>query len=102
MNSKFTTQLIIVLLTVFAVTAHAAVTQTTTTKTVTTTRFSDTAPIYAGPVEEAELQELTLADFQRFGTKPVAAWDDFREYQKQGEDPANTEPRLYKMKVRAI
>lgn len=76
--------------------ADKVTTTTTTTKTVT---IREDAPIYVGPVVEAELEELTLQDFQQFGTKPPAAFDQYQEYKQEINDPANTEPQLYKMKV---
>ncbi|MBI3312612.1 MAG: hypothetical protein HYZ83_00065 [Candidatus Omnitrophica bacterium] len=70
-----------------------------TITSVTTITVKDDTPIYTGPVVEAELEKLTLEDFQRLGTKPTIAWDQFRQYQKEGQDPNNMKPRLYKMKV---
>lgn len=75
-----------------------AATVTETTTTVTTIR-SD-APIYNGPVQEVELEELTLEDFQRFGTKPNAAFLQYQEYQKElNKERPNDTLVYYKMKV---
>ncbi len=75
-------------------------TVTKTTTTITTTFRSD-APIYTGSVlNVAELEELTLEDFQRFGTKPSAAFDAYQEYQQELKEPRpNPTLVIYKMKV---
>ena len=74
-------------------------TVTETTTTVTTIRTD--APIYMGPVQNVgELQELTLEDFQRFGTKPSASFDLFQEYQEELRNPGPNSPMvIYKMRI---
>lgn len=77
-----------------SVPAYADTVTTTTTKTVT---VRNEAPIYYGPVVEAQLEELTLGDFQILVTNPNQAFDEFREYKKDLKDP--NVRHLYKMKV---
>ena len=73
------------------------VTKTTTT---TTTTLRTNAPIYYGPVQDRELQELTLADFQWLATKPVTATQLFNDYQRELKQP-RPNPTLvpYKLKI---
>lgn len=73
-------------------------TKTTTTTTVTTIR--EDAPIYMGPVQEIELRELTLADFQQLVVKPITAAQQFNEYKRELNEPRpNPAKVLYKMKI---
>lgn len=76
-----------------------AETVTKTTTTVTTTIRTD-APIYMGPVQEVELQELTFADFQGIASKPASAMDLYNEYLRELKQP-RPNPTLvpYKMKI---
>lgn len=76
---------------------YADVVTTTTTKTVT---VRNEAPIYYGPVVEAELEELTIGDFQVLVSNPSQAFDEFREYKKELNDP--NARHLYKMKVNRV
>lgn len=87
--------LMLLFLGIFSVPAFAdTVTTTTTTRTVS---VRNDAPIYYGPVVEAELEELTLGDFQIIVSNPSQAFDEFREYKKDLKDPSKR--HLYKMKV---
>lgn len=82
---------------IFASPSYAE-TVTKTTTTVTTIR--EDAPIYMGPVNESELQELTLADFQQFGNKPIAAMTLYNEYKQELNQPKPNPTRvLYKIKI---
>ena len=74
-------------------------TVTETTTTVTTIRT--TAPIYTGPVQVTELQELTLEDFKELNaSKPMVANDAFQKYQIELKEAIPNETLvLYKMKI---
>lgn len=70
----------------------------TTTTTVTTIRTD--APIYMGPVQEVELQELTLSDFQQIATNPAAAGWLYSDYRRELRQPKpNSTLVPYKMKI---
>ncbi len=73
----------------------------TVTKTTTTTTVRTNAPIYMGPVQEIELYELTLADFEYLaGDKPNSASINFDAYQNELKQPKpNPNLVLYKMKI---
>lgn len=71
---------------------------TETTTTVTTIRTD--APIYMGPVQEIELRELTLVDFQHIATKPATAMELFNNYKEELNRPRpNSTLVPYKMKI---
>lgn len=73
-------------------------TVTETTTTVTTIRTD--APIYMGPVQDVELMELTLSDFQFIATKPSSAFQLYNDYQREiGESSPNPTLVPYKMKI---
>ena len=74
-------------------------TVTKTTTTVTTMRTG--APIYVGPVQQVELQELTLKDFEYLtGSKPIAAWKRYNEYKNELSQPRpNSNLVPYKMRI---
>lgn len=78
---------------------YAADMVTKTTTTVTTARTN--APIYTGPVQEIELLELTLADFEYLANNnPAEASTQYVEYQNQLKNPKpNPDLVLYKMKI---
>ena len=40
------------------------------------------APVYTGPYEEGDLVELSVEDFEEFGTEPESPQDQYRQYQK--------------------
>jgi len=42
----------------------------------------DEAPVYTGPVQEGDLQELTTEDFEDFGIESERPEDQYRRYQK--------------------
>ena len=89
---------------IFAVLALGVVTvpvygDVVTTKTVTTTTYREDAPIYTGPVMEADLEELTLGDFQTIVTNPSQAARQYYEYKNTINDPEHQSAVLYKMKV---
>ena len=73
----------------------------TITTTTTVTTFRTNAPIYMGTVENTALLEpLTLEDFQNFGTKPAAAFQEYQDYKlklKNSGPDAQVVP--YKMKA---
>lgn len=73
----------------------------TVTKTVTTISIRTDAPIYTGVVEDVKLLEpLTLEEFQNFGTKPAAAFQQYQEYKQKIENPTpDTGALPFKMKV---
>lgn len=99
MNTLVKSILATFMLGIVSLPGYADTVTTTTTRTVTIIR-SD-APIYMGPVQDVTtLERLTLEDFQRFGTKPSAAFDQFQEYKQalENTDP-NAEPVIYKMKI---
>jgi hypothetical protein len=75
--------------------------QADTVTTTTTTTIRTDAPIYAGPVENVTvLEPLTLEDFQTFGTKPPAAFEEYQEYKRDLDDRGpDAVPILYKMRV---
>ena len=57
------------------------------------------APVYTGPVEEGDLEELTAEDFEEFGTESDTPAEQYRQYQKVLEQPAPGTLVLYKMRV---
>ena len=74
-------------------------TVTKTTTTVTTIRTN--APIYMGPVQEMELQELTLQDFQKIAADPATAEQLYNEYQTVLKQPKpNPDLIPYKIKIK--
>jgi hypothetical protein len=74
------------------------VTKSTTT-TVTTLRTN--APIYMGPVQEMELQELTLQDFQQIAADPAAAEQLYSDYQRVVKQPKPNQDLVpYKIKIK--
>ena len=74
-------------------------TVTKTTTTVTTIRTN--APIYMGPVQETELQELTLQDFQQIAADLATAEQLYSEYQKMLKQPKpNPDLIPYKIKIK--
>ena len=73
-------------------------TVTKTTTTITTLRTS--APIYMGPVQETELQELTLQDFQKIAADPTSAEQLYNEYQRELKQlKPNPDLVPYKIKI---
>ena len=74
-------------------------TVTKTTTTVTTIRTN--APIYMGAVQEIELQELTLQDFQQIAADPATAEQLYSEYQRVLKQPKpNPDLIPYKIKIK--
>jgi len=59
----------------------------------------DDAPIYAGPVEDGDLEPLTQADFEAFGADPDSPEDQYLQYQKTLQRPAPGILVPYKMKI---
>ena len=59
----------------------------------------DEAPIYTGPVQEGDLQELTTEDFEDFGIESERPEDQYRRYQKLLEQPESGILVPYKMKI---
>jgi hypothetical protein len=57
------------------------------------------APIYTGPVDEGDLEELTVDDFESFGIAPEVPWDQYRRYQKILAEPASGIQVPYRMRV---
>ena len=102
MNLQTKALVLVSALAFFTLPAAADVVQQTTT-TTTTTLWND-APIYTGPVVEAELQELTLGDFQQIGgSKPNIVADYYNDYVKELEKPLpNPTPVLYKVKITRV
>ena len=74
----------------------------TVTKTITTIiPIRTSAPIYMGPVQEKELQELTLQDFKQIAADPTSAEQLYNEYQKELKQ-LKPNPNLvpYKIKIK--
>lgn len=57
------------------------------------------APVYMGPYEEGDLEELTVADFGEFGTQPQAPQDQYRQYKKMLEHPSPGVQVPYRLKI---
>ena len=74
------------------------------TTTTTTTVLRTDGPIYAGIVENpALLEPLTLEEFQNFGTKPTAAFQQYQDYTLKLKNPTpNTGPLPFKMKIERV
>ncbi|MFA5167085.1 MAG: hypothetical protein WC530_00985 [Candidatus Omnitrophota bacterium] len=72
----------------------------TVTKATTTITLRTNAPIYMGHVQETELQELTLQDFQQIAADPTSAERLYNEYQKELKQ-LKPNPNLvpYKIKI---
>lgn len=73
----------------------------TVTKTTTVTTIRTNAPIYYGPVQDRELLELTLEDFQGLlASKPMVAMDEYRKYKNELSQPQPNDTKvLYKIKI---
>lgn len=70
------------------------------TVTTTTTTIRTDAPFYYGPVDAVLLEPLALEDFQRFGTKPPAAFEQYQQYKQDLDNVSpDSHPKLYKMTV---
>ena len=59
----------------------------------------DDAPIYTGPVQEGDLEELTADDYEKFGSDADSPEEQYRQYQKVMEHPVSESLVLYKMRV---
>jgi hypothetical protein len=59
----------------------------------------DDAPVYAGPVDEGALEELTAADFAAFGPEDAIASEQYRRYRKALEQAGPGTLFPYKMKI---
>lgn len=57
------------------------------------------APIYTGLVQEGDLEELTLEDFQAFGVEPQDPEDQYRQYRKVLDEATPETQVLYKMRI---
>ena len=57
------------------------------------------APIYTGPVQEGDLEELTVEDYEEFGVEPEVPEDQYRQYLKVLEQPAPGIQVPYKMRI---
>jgi len=57
------------------------------------------APVYMGPVQEGDLEALTLDDFEAFGIESVIPGEQYRQYQKVLADPPPGIRIPYRMKV---
>ena len=57
------------------------------------------APVYTGPVQEGDLEELTMRDFQGFGIESERPEDQYRQYQKFLEQPVSGILVPYKMRI---
>ena len=56
------------------------------------------APIYTGPVEEGDLEELTVDDFEDFGFEPAVPSDQYLRYKKILAEPPAGVQVPYKLK----
>jgi hypothetical protein len=59
----------------------------------------DDAPIYKGPVEEADLEALTADDYESFGTNQEESWKPYDQYRKVLKDPPPGILLPYRMKI---
>jgi len=59
----------------------------------------DDAPIYTGPLQEGDLRELTVKDYEEFGNEPESPQDQYRQYRKVLEQPAPGMLVPYKMRI---
>lgn len=57
------------------------------------------APIYTGPVQEGDLEELTVDDYEEFGIEPISPSDQYRQYRKTLEEPAPGSRVPYKLRI---
>ena len=57
------------------------------------------APVYTGPVQDENLEELTVEDFEEFGTEVDMPAEQYRQYKKGLEQPVPGSLVLYKMKI---
>ena len=57
------------------------------------------APIYTGPVEEGDLEELTVEDFELFGDESDMPVEQYRQYKKFLQQPSSGSRVLYKMRI---
>ena len=61
--------------------------------------LQDDAPIYMGPVQEGDLEELELDDFEAFGIGSVIPGEQYRQYQKVLAEPPPGIRVPYRMRV---
>lgn len=61
--------------------------------------LQDDAPIYTGPLEEGDLEELTLKDFGAFGVDPQGPEHQYRLYQAALEQPVLGALLPYKLRI---
>ena len=59
----------------------------------------DDAPIYTGPVQEGDLEELTTGDFEAFGPEDILPAEQYRQYQKVLGQSAPGTLVPYKMRI---
>lgn len=59
----------------------------------------DDAPLYAGPVQDGDLEKLTLEDFETFGAGPGTPEEQYGHYRKTLEVPAPGILVPYRMKI---
>ncbi|MDD5226068.1 MAG: hypothetical protein PHV97_02655 [Candidatus Omnitrophica bacterium] len=57
------------------------------------------APIYSGPYETGDLEELTAEDFEAFGVEPEDPQDQYRQYRKMLEQPPAGILVPYKLRI---
>ena len=57
------------------------------------------APIYSGPVQEGDLEELTLEDFGAFGVNPEDPQEQYRQYREALKQATPDSQVLYKMRI---
>jgi len=59
----------------------------------------DHAPIYAGPFQEGDLEELTIEDFSAFGVDPADPEEQYRRYQEALKQPSAGMLVPYKLRI---